>query len=258
MTSDFRPKSSFSRVEFVLGVHSDGRRQLALHFNTLFKVEAKPEFDEALKFIRNSRKHLWPSFHPDPNFRFNPDPNFKQSEKNLMLDVSSEILVPLCKEVTLEKTMRPMMAGIKMAGIKFSKIRLGTLDTWHGTPDMRVRGGVHLVHQKVEEGEDTLAITAVDSDYESVSSDGMTTTIEDSTLPQVVATCVVSSFTESSLHPDKPALVPTILIDEERFRVCLYDCKKDVLLISNAKSLSTKGGLSQSGMALLWVVLNYR
>lgn len=38
-------------------------------------------------------------------------------------------------------------------------------------------------------------------------------------LPQVITTCVVSSFTEKQLHPDKQGLIPTILVDENHFRL---------------------------------------
>ena len=47
-------------------------------------------------------------------------------------------------------------------------------------------------------------------------------------LPQVITTCVVASFTEKKLHPEKQALIPTILMDQNQFRVCLYNCEKDV------------------------------
>ena len=57
-------------------------------------------------------------------------------------------------------------------------------------------------------------------------------------LPQVVATCVTTSFTERNLHPEKVAMVPTVLIGEHSFRACLYDCEKDILIISSRKSLS--------------------
>ena len=101
------------------------------------------------------------------------------------------------------------------------------------------------------------------SDEESVASDGVTRNkilYTVATLPQVITTCVVSSFTESTLHPDKQALVPTILIDQNQFRVCLYDCETDVdvLLISEPKLLATRGELSRSGMAFLWLVINHR
>ena len=71
-------------------------------------------------------------------------------------------------------------------------------------------------------------------------------------LRQAVAVNVVSSFTEKSCHPDKPASVPTILIDQNGFRVSLYDCEQDILFISNTVSLSTRGHLSQNGLVFLW------
>ena len=101
-----------------------------------------------------------------------------------------------------------------------------------------------------------------DSDA-STSTDGKTVTIEakmskSANLSQMVATCVVTSFTEKNLNPSKSAMVPTILIDEHKCRVCLYDCDKDILLIFSIKSLSTKGHLSQSAMVFLWAALNHR
>ena len=100
---------------------------------------------------------------------------------------------------------------------------LGTVYTWHGTPDLRVRGeGVEFVCRNVEEGEDKVAAleSSVESgdEAESVSSDGRTTTFEgkitfnDANLRQAIATCVTSSFTENTCHPNKPPIVPTILI----------------------------------------------
>ena len=103
-----------------------------------------------------------------------------------------------------------------------------------------------------------------DSDGESTGTDGATITGEAKlkfsaeNLGQVVAMCAVSSFTENKLHPDKQALVPTILIDLNQFRVCLYDCRLDVLLISTPKLLSTKNRLSRSAMLFLWLTINHR
>ncbi len=45
-------------------------------------------------------------------------------------------------------------------------------------------------------------------------------------MPQVIATSIVSSFTEHNCHLAMNPMVPTILIDREKFRVILYDCKK--------------------------------
>lgn len=132
--------------------------------------------------------------------------------------------------------------------------------TWHGTPDVRVRGA-EIVVEYVGEGDE---LNVVRSDEESVASDGATSNIEakilynTANLPQVISTCVVSSFTEAKLHPDKQPLVPTVLVDQHKFRVCLYDCEKDILLISESKFLGTNGHLSRSGMAFLWIVINHR
>ena len=57
---------------------------------------------------------------------------------------------------------------------------------------------------------------------------------KEANLPQAVGTCVVASFTAKGPHTGHRALVPTVLIDEKQFRVCLYDCNKDVLLISQS------------------------
>jgi len=54
-------------------------------------------------------------------------------------------------------------------------------------------------------------------------------------LPQAISTCVTSLFMEHNLRPEMQPIVPTILIDGDTFRVTLYDCLKDVLLISQPK-----------------------
>ena len=126
-------------------------------------------------------------------------------------------------------------------------------------------GEVNLLLGDDEEDtkEDDDSSDSNDSDA-STFTDGKTATIEakvrskSANLSQMVATCVVASFTEKNLHPSKSAMVPTILIDEHKCRVCLYDCDKDILLIFGIKSLSTKGHLSQSAMVFLWAALNHR
>ena len=95
VTSTFTPSAPFSSMQFDLAIHTDGMRKVALSFNTLFNVEVKPPFSETLKFITTSRRHLWPVF--------NTDPKLKPSEKEILLHISSKILVPLCEDVLLEK-----------------------------------------------------------------------------------------------------------------------------------------------------------
>ena len=92
-------------------------------------------------------------------------------------------------------------------------------------PQIHEQGGV--VFCQGEEGEE-LEYQSEDED-EGGTSEGTTEKVKFN-LPQVVAICVVSSFTENANHPDMLALIPTILIDKASFRICLYDCRKDVLL----------------------------
>ena len=66
---------------------------------------------------------------------------------------------------------------------------------------------------------------------------------------QLVATCVVNSFTEANLNPG----IPTILFNRSNYRICLYNCENDVLLLSEPKNLTTRGCFSRTGVLLLWL-----
>ena len=76
---------------------------VALLFDSLFNVDTKP-IGETLEFISTSRKHLWP-----PRAL---DPIFKPTEKEVVFNIASNILVPLCEEVLLEKRARMRMRVI--------------------------------------------------------------------------------------------------------------------------------------------------
>ena len=129
MSSPFFTKSSFSALKFELGAYTDaaGANQLAVSFNDLFKVEAKPEHIEALKFIHQSRKQLWPPVELSPTTYATSKP----SEKAVMLRVTSEILVHLCREVILEKRYHDELQG-KGQGrrLTFDEIGMGSVHTW--------------------------------------------------------------------------------------------------------------------------------
>ena len=178
-----------------------------------------------------------------------------------MVTLCREIFVPLCREVLLESRYTTRISQIPK--LQVGDLGLGSVDTWHGTPDARLRG-MEVVWRKDSEEISALVEEIVSDNEGSVQSDGTSTAVEgkvlskEANLPQAVGTCVVASFTAKTRHPEHKALVPTVLIDEKQFRVCLYDCDKDVLLISTSKLLATKGELSRSGMALLWLVINHR
>lgn len=229
--------------------------QVGVSVNDLFKVEAVgPEFTSALKFITSAKKHLWP---PTSLTLTSTKP---KREKNVMVTLCSEIFLQLSNEVTLESMYRSFLTKGPPVPLQAGPIGMGAPNTWHGTPDARVRGTSIVSLQR---SEDCYQVREF-SDDESDTSDGTATEVEgklvfgENNLIQAIATCVVSSFTAKTRHPDMQAVVPTIIIDEENFRVCLYDCERDVLLISNKKLLATKGHLSRSGLAFLWLVINHR
>ena len=263
MTTNFFVKSLLSRLDFDLAAYVDDTASswIAIGLKSIITLDSLNEehhFD-VLKWISNCKKHLW----PPPRFG-----QHKVSEYSVMLDIAWHILVPLCQEVTMEKRFETFLKSQQPmpyvdVHIKTKDIGLGSVDTWHGTPDSRVRGAEVLLSSRIcYEDEDD--IRANSSGDESIVSDGTTANIEgkvtakDASLAQVVGTCVISSFTEKSVHPEQSPLVPRFLVDKDKFRVVLYNCEKDLLLISDPKLLSTNGCLSQSFMAFLWIMLNHR
>lgn len=238
-------------MRFGLGAHLNKRKmsQRKFYVRDLFNVEIEnlEEHQAALSFIYQSRKVLW-------------DSDKKSLESNITIQLCSQNFKQICKpnEVILEKAGY----GIKLMsspvpGIQAEYIGIGSVNIWHGSPDLRVRGTNIVVRRTKEEEEEEEA-----EDEEG--SDGMSTTIVRKSsmrvkhLPQAISTCVTSSFTEHNLHPEMQSIVPTILIDGDTFRVILYDCLKDVLLISQPKDLHTKGRLSSTAVGFLWLVINHR
>ena len=247
--SEFYSKATFSNLKFSLRVYTAGGTKAAVRPSTLFTVTPPSEDHfEALKFLNSCRSRPWPPY-PRPS---------KPSEKDVLVELACQIFLPLGREVVLEKRYYGLLRDKPIPGVSAADLGMGSLETWHGTPDARVRGA-HVVFR---EGTDEYSeARECPSENES---DGGTTTVEtklmskDANLHQAIGTCVVSSFTEKALHSNIKALVPTLLIDQCQYRVCLFDSSTDILLISNPKSLTTKGGLSRSGMTLLWMSLNHR
>ena len=223
--------------------------KLAILFKNLFVISdvKKPEYFPYLQFIKDCGQTNW----PPPSLTHG---TFEESD--VLLAITEHILIPLCatNEIFLEKKHK--YRDLIFQGVSTKLLGMGTTKTWHGTPDARVRGFNLVLPHNGDNNEDN-----GDSDSDS---DGETTAIEAKTqmtpsnLPQTIATCVVSSFIDKSLHPGLSNLVPTILIDHMCFQICLYDCVEDVLLLSQKISLASNGVLSSKGMAALWMVINHR
>ena len=227
----FNETATLSGVTFKVKEHTCGGQGVVfLSLSKLFNYDAsifEPQHLDHLRYIKNCRRRPWP-----PHLA-------RKSESQLMLCICSEILVPLSREneVFLETRYHSLLTTANI-GVEVASIGIGSVKTWHGTPDARVRGASVVVKMTPDDETDI--------------SDGTTN------LPQAIATCVISSFTERKLHPRLQSCVPTILFDEMQFRVIMYDCEMDVLLISEAIDLETRSHLSQSAMTVLWLVLNHR
>lgn len=177
-------------------------------------------------------------------------------KNDVLLAIAAEILVHISPEVTMGKRYRRAIADLKTKNPKISfqtsPLGMGHQSTWHGSIDSRVKGGIVVCHGEGEncEGEK--------SDAEDSASDAEEIGARTANLSQVVAINVVSSFTEKANHRLLSGFIPTVVLYKDSFRITLFDCTKDILLISNKKSFVTRDHLSQSGIALLWAVFNHR
>ena len=258
VSSGFNLKSNFSSVDLDLVPYPSTRDPSSgyavllsqlFEFNkdTLHSPDKSPDnlkepILQVVKFLKRCRSIPWSPFSATPVTK----------EEQIMVHIAHYILVGLCSEVTLEKRYSKRL-GAHAEEIQSTHIGIGSINTWHGTPDGRVRG-CNIVFPGTDE-----------EDASSRSSEGNTTPLEAklsiklwTNISQLVSTCVTSSFTEHNLHPRKNTLVPTILIDANVVQVCLYDCEHDVLLVSQQNNICNSGRLSTTGAFFIWLTINHR
>lgn len=82
-------------------------------------------------------------------------------------------------------------------------------------------------------------------------------TIFSSHFKQLIATAITSSFTQrnyfTSVGDDgHNTLTPTVLINKEKFFICLYDCNKDILMISDKLSMKEPRNIYQHQPAFFY------
>ena len=103
-------------------------------------------------------------------------------------------------------------------------------NTWYGTPYARVR-----TYQSTE----IVVVRGGSSNVSPVHSLGDSVVFEAKrelefiNRHQLIATTIILSFVERNLHHNSNPMVPVILITILTLMVCLYDCTKDLLLISD-------------------------
>jgi len=219
VTQTFNPASTFSNVDIHMAPYKSGVEGAYPVVRTrglfnLDRLEKTTENGDAIEFIRNCKQKPWPPWSVQP-----------QTERASLMEISRRLFVPLCKAncVTLEKTYHSSLTPDDEELIKSQALGMGSLKTWHGSPDARLRG-TEVVYNSVTGGETDTEVeenSQEEQNYDSDSSSGMTTTVEaKKNLSQLVTTCVVSSIIENKLHRNLPSAVPSILIDPTGFRVC--------------------------------------
>ena len=154
VTSNFSTLSSFSALDLRLAAHvEDAHRQVGIRVKDLFTVEAVDAGTSVLEFIAHRRRKIWPPFHPY---------NTKRMETDILVELCREIFVPLCREVLLESRYTTRISQIPE--LQVGDLGLGSVDTWHGTPDARLRG-MEVVWRK-HSGEISALVEEIVSDNE--------------------------------------------------------------------------------------------
>ena len=141
--------------------------------------------------------------------------------------------------------------------VMYGPIGIGMRGVWWGEPDACVRP----LNSDDHDPSDSTVVVAISCEAES---DGESSQfeakkeIEYAHLPQAIAIAIVHSFTQSNRHPMLNPMVPTILMNGNKFRIILYDCRKDVLLVSTTVEYKINNRISTLGTLILWNIINHR
>ena len=142
--------------------------------------------------------------------------------------------------------------------ISCSYLGMGVAETWRGVPDGQSRG-ITL------ENDIPLLLCHGSGAAQDDGSNGISTVCKaklkihkQKHLPQVVKTCVVSSFVEANLHPKLNTMVPTILLDTTNALVVLYCSRHNLILISDIFCWREEDRFCKPGVTFLWAMINHR
>jgi len=253
VTENFNPTSSFSRIELNMAPFKsiDGAH-IGIKAEELYKlnqITITGENRDAIHFISTCKDIPWPPVTPT-------------SEHAAFIEISRKIFAPITgnNEVILDRTYRSYLKDLGTnSGLTSDSIGCGSSDTWHGSPDARVRGTEVIGHDFIDADDGSDKDEEISDTRNDISTGTTKLRSQTKHLQQLVATCVVYSFIENNLHKQLPSIVPCILIDPNGFSICFYDCIDDILLISQIVQLqSTTNSLSSSAVLLLWLTINHR
>jgi hypothetical protein len=162
----------------------------------------------------------------------------KISEGDVVFSIAKLVLIPLFGVVKIESHYRNFPGVSTLHGLEVEALGIGSVNTWHGGTELRVHEcDIVLTGQEQDEGSVLAGDEGTSTDTTSAAHISASTDFEGekiwviNTLCQLVGTCVVNSFIDKNLSPGKNTVVPTVLFNKSKFKICLYDAEKDILLI---------------------------
>ena len=141
--------------------------------------------------------------------------------------------------------------------VMYGPIGIGERGVWWGEPDACVRPLNSDDHDPSDSPVVVATSCKAESDGESSQFEAKKE-IERAHLPQAIAIAIVHSFTQSNRHPMLNPMVPTVLINGNKFQIILYDCHTDVLLVSSIVEYKINNRITTLGTLILWNIINHR
>lgn len=227
------------------------------HNGQLVSISLENIFELDKKSIENFISNVLPKI-------FNDEDDHTR-ERTMFYSHVKNIFRFLGKNVHLHSDYKELIKDDPIENITCSALGMGAATTWHGCPDGRIRGhssSTNLIYGEDEEDENENPDTCLTGILNE--SQGDTSCVEAKlhcsprNFPQLVATNIVSSFIEHSLHKELNSAVPTLLINNRYFYVSIYDSQTDLLLISNKVGFKDEGKLIPEGILMLWIIINHR
>ena len=209
----------------------------------------------------------------------------RAEEKEVVVTIAKHVIEPLFTTL-YEKGYAETLTHAGMSSVVPVDLGIGLATTWHGSTELRIRGcevittDTDLLDDEDWEYDDNGDDSGAEGDgdeekiegggaiSESVSDD-VGTNVSAEGKPRISfrrhisQLNVVCLFTENNLaneaNKDLNSAIPTILFNKNSFMVSIFDCEKDVLLISSPCALvGGKGNLSKTAAIILWIVINHR
>ena len=261
LNSGFCRCSSFSKLDARFDYCTDdtGHRP-AYRITSLLTPEDELEVEkylDVLEVVVSSGKKPWPPADKDCKLI-----DFSTcTEQEVFLEVCTNILCPISTTVKLERNYAHAVETLPDRNLLCGNTGIGDSRLWHGFPDALVNCTLTICSPKQMGSEEfEYQLEASDSDDEETVS--VATVEAKRKLPgplviQFIAKCVINSFIDKNTTGEG-RLQPAVLINGFYFRICFYDCTRDILLLSTKINLSMKGTVSMSSVFLLWLIFNHR